>query len=305
MRVALITVLLAAAAAAATDDLTAQADHDFTPGLAGRVAPPALARFAAAVGPICIVLPEEMEPDNRRLVVGVAEGRVSPAELEAVLAAGGALEEARALSRALVGLGNRPRPGQGAEAIEHFNALVRRSSEEFLRNPPPEFLAVHEIVRYQSTGAAPAQPAWVCPAPPRIVPPPVIPTVVEQPVEICVALDNDLRIITATYRPATGDTLLGGVPFREAHAVTAPDYASAAPWFVQSDSLQFGGQLYVRFGLTRRMGPEEVQRVGLHEGTAVFAEPGAATPYPALFVPVRPGCVLQPYQRREALRVRG
>jgi hypothetical protein len=303
MRAAIIVALLVLASGVAGNDVHAQADHDFVPGITGRIVVPAVPRFAAAVGPICIVLPEEMLTTRRDMVIGVVEGTVPPSELEAVLAAGGAQAEARALSQSIVGIATQPRRGQGAEVIEHFNALVRASDAAFIANPPNEFLAVHEIVRYQSTGAAPATPYWVCPAQEVLPPPP--PTVVEMPVEICVMIDDDLRIITGTYLPATGDTLIGGVPFREAHPVTAPAYAPAAPWYVQTDSLQFGQQLYVRFGLTRRLDPPELVRVGTHQGTAIFAETGSAAPHPALFVPVRPGCVFQPYQRREAIRPRG
>jgi hypothetical protein len=279
--------------------------HDGIPGLLGsRIVAPALARFSTAVGPLCIVLPEEMLTTRRNVVIGVVEGTVPPAELEGVLAAGGARDAARALTRSLVGVGTRPARGQNAEVIRHFNALVRGSSAEFLADPPHEFLAVYEIVHYQSTGAPPAS-VWVCPADEVVEPPPVITPPEERALEICVLIDDDLRIVTGKFRPETGDTLINNVPFREAHPLVAPTYASVAPWFVQSDSMQFNQHLYVRFGLTRRLAPEDLERVGEHQGTAVFAEIGEEAPHPALLVPVRPGCVFQPYQRRETIRPRG
>jgi hypothetical protein len=287
--------------------MAAEAEAQFRPGhdqFGGFTRAAAVPRLARAVGPMCIVLPEALPATQRDLVVGVVEGTVPPTELEAVLAVGGARDAARNLSLALVGVAIDPQPGQYEEAIRHFNALVRGSSDEFMRNPPREFLAIHEIVRYLSTGAPPSA-VWVCPVyrlaelPPAVMPP------AEQPLEICVMIDNDLRIITATFRPESGDTLVNGVPFRQAHPLVAPTYAAAAPWYMQSDSLQFGGHLYVRFGLERTVRPADVVRVGEHQGTAIFAEVASAPPHPALLIPVRPGCVLQPYQRREALRPRG
>jgi hypothetical protein len=293
-------LLLVAAIGIMPGEAAAQVEHDFFPGLiAGRAAAPSVPRFATTIGALCIVLPEELSRAGRDAVVGVTEGTLDPAQLAAALAAGGDREAAHALSQSLVGVFTAPRRGQRAEAIRHFNDLVRGSSAEFLSNPPQEFLAVHEIVRYLSTGA-PAASTWVCPAEEVVIPPPV-----ETPLEICVMIDDDLRIITATFRPETGDTLIDGVPFREAHTGVAPDYAGAAPWFAQSDSLRFGEQLYVRFGLTRRLLPTNLRRVGYQAGTAVFAEVGELSPYPALYVPVRPGCVFQPYQRRETIRPRG
>jgi hypothetical protein len=305
-------VLLAAMVAMLPAGAHAQGNlssHDTPPppaaGLLGtRIVAPALSRFSTAVGPLCIVLPEEMLTTRRNVVIGVVEGTVPPAELEAVLAAGGALDAARALTRSLVGVGTRPARGQNAEVIRHFNALVRGSSAEFMADPPHEFLAVYEIVNYQSTGAPPAS-VWVCPADEVVEPPPVITPPEERALEICVLVDDDLRIVTGIFRPETGDTLINNVPFREAYPLLAPTYASVAPWFVQSDSMRFNQQLYVRFGLTRRMAPENLERVGDHQGTAIFAEIGEEVPHPALLVPVRPGCVFQPYQRRETIRPRG
>jgi hypothetical protein len=296
-----IFVFVAAGLMAGEAEAQFRPGHDQYGGFS-RVA--AVPRLARAIGPMCIVLPETLPDAGRDVVIGVVEGTVPPTALESVLAAGGAREAARDLSQALVGVGTAPRQGQYEDAIRHFNALVRGSSSEFLLNPPQEFLAVHEIVRYLSTGAPPAA-QWVCPVFRPTEPPPVVTPPAERLLEVCVMIDDDLRIITATFRPETGDTLLDGVPFRQAHPLVAPDYAAAAPWFAQSDSLQFGGQLYVRFGLERRLMPGDVERVGDHLGTAVFAEAGSEPPHPSLLLPVRPGCVFQPYQRREALRPRG
>jgi hypothetical protein len=300
-------VLLLAAAGLLPAGIQAQVGHDFVGGLISRSVAPAVPRFASAIGALCVVLPEDLPAPSRSraLVVGVVEGRIPPSQLEAVLARGGAREEAADLSRALVGIMSRPRQGQGADAIRHYNALVRASSDAFLLSPPPEFLHIHEIVRYISTGAPPAR-EWVCA---EYVPPeePPLPRPPEEPVEVCVMIDDELRLITATYFPESRDTLVGTVQFRVAHPLVAPSYAAAAPWFTQTDSLRFTAelpaeqqeeQLYVRFGLTRRMQPEQLRRVGRHQGTVLFAEVGAQAPYPALYVPVRPGCILQPYQFR-------
>jgi hypothetical protein len=57
----------------------------------------------------------------------------------------------------------------------------------------------------------------------------------------------------------------------------------------------FQGRRFVKYGLARVLGVNEVTRVGDHMGVPVFAEMGQTRP-DVIYVPVRPGCEFQPYQ---------
>jgi hypothetical protein len=250
--------------------------------------------IVAAMSPVCIVL----EEGERSLVYRVMEGTASPVLLEDILSQGGARTEAATLSRELVGLLTSPRTGQATSAVSLFNALVLRSSEAFLRAPPTEFLDVHRVMEHASS-RAPVLDEWACfvPEPP--------PPVMERLIEVCLLLGNDLRMVTAVYRPESGDTMLDGVPLHLAHPPTMPGYGAGAAWFVQEDSLTFNDAVWIKFGVTRAIDPDDVRPVGFHQGTPLFAESAEQPPYPVLYVPVRPGCEVQPYRPREELRPRG
>jgi len=257
----------------------------FAPSTPGVLAEP---QFA----PVCIDLP----PGDLTMFVEAVDGDASPAELAEILGSGGARAAAARLAREIPGLLTQPRPGQAAVAIREFNTLVLESSEEFLRNPPLEFLAVHAIVTRAST-AIPVPEEWACAPPVRLV--------LERPIEVCVLLDDDLQIVTAMYRPETGDTVMGDLGFREVYPTTAPGYAANEEWFVREDSMAVEGRLWVKFGVTRVVQPETLVRIGSHRGVPLFAEAGTEPPLAVLYVPVRQGCEVQPYNPREAIRPRG
>jgi hypothetical protein len=146
----------------------------------------------------------------------------------------------------------------------------------------------------------------VVPIPPPPPPPPAPPAApAERQIQICVVQNGQLQTVTATFRPATNDTLLNGQAFRTAHPATAPSYAAGANWFVQQQEVLFNDGNWVPFGVTRIIQPPNLQRVGEFEGTPLFAEAGRMAPYEVLYVPVRPGCEFQPYQPRAAIRPRG
>jgi hypothetical protein len=143
------------------------------------------------------------------------------------------------------------------------------------------------------------------PPPPAPAPAPAPPATRE--ITVCVVTpQGQIQNVTATFNPATGDTLVAGQQFRTAHPATAPTYAAGANWYVTTDQLRFTNRDFVRFGVSRLITqPAQLQRVGEFQGTHLFAEAGATAPYDVLYVPLRPGCEFQPYQAREAVRVRG
>ncbi|HEX2095400.1 MAG TPA: hypothetical protein VHG28_23590 [Longimicrobiaceae bacterium] len=156
-------------------------------------------------------------------------------------------------------------------------------------------------------GGAEPEPVIVPPVVPPTIPEPVVPPPpATQEMQVCVVQGNMLTTVTATYNPATGDTTVaGGQRFSEAYPATA-GYAAGATWYINNDTITFNGQRYQRFGLSRVVGTTEVTRAGEFQGVGIFTETGATGTPEMIYVPVRPGCEFQPYQRVEAIRrVRG
>jgi hypothetical protein len=157
------------------------------------------------------------------------------------------------------------------------------------------------------TPAGPVPPPPPPPPPPFVQapPPPPPPPVVPMTMNVCVVENGMLRNVQAQYSSATGDTTVAGRPFAQAYPATAPSYAAGAGWFIQGDAITLGGRRYVKFGLPRVVGVNDVTRTGEYQGVPVFAETGAERPE-VLYVPVRPGCEFQPYQTEvKAGSVRG
>jgi hypothetical protein len=117
--------------------------------------------------------------------------------------------------------------------------------------------------------------------------------------------EGQLQNVTATFRPATNDTVIDGRPFREVHSPQQPQYAAGQTWFVQDAPIRVMNREYVKFGVTRLFEAGQLTRAATYQGVPVFTEAGAATPPQVIYVPVRPGCEMQPYQLRTAIRPRG
>lgn len=153
---------------------------------------------------------------------------------------------------------------------------------------------------------------------PAYIPPPVQPTPPPAPVTppppaapatrtitICVVENGELRDVTATFTPSTGDTTVNNRAFSAAYPASSPTYASGATWYINNDSITVAGQEYVRFGVARVVPRTQLTRVGEFQGTPIFGQTGAAAPHDVLYIPLRPGCEFQPYQLRQEIRVRG
>lgn len=163
-------------------------------------------------------------------------------------------------------------------------------------------------------GARPV--AMVAPAP---APAPAAPTAPAAPVapaapaemtmQVCVVDDGMLRQVSAIHVPSRRDTLVmvdgQRRAFSSVHPASPPTYAAGASWYTASDAITLDGQEYVRYGLPRVIGATQLDRIADYQGTAVFAEQGAEAPHTLVYLPLRPGCEFQPYQQREAIRVRG
>ncbi len=148
----------------------------------------------------------------------------------------------------------------------------------------------------------------VVPAPlptPEPVVPALPPTEDIRQINVCVVENGQLREVQAQYNATRGDTTVNGQAFSTAYPSTT-GYAAGATWYINSDVITVGGQRYVKFGLPRVLGVNEVTRTTDFQGVPVFAETGATGTPDIIYVPVRTGCEFQPYQREQKVRnVRG
>jgi hypothetical protein len=135
----------------------------------------------------------------------------------------------------------------------------------------------------------PPPPPVVAP-PPVIAPPPPPPNPMRE-IRVCVVENGMLREVTAMYNTQNGDTTVNGQPI----PATA-GYAAGAAWFINNEAITVDGRRYVRYGLPRVLGVNEVTRSADYMGVPVFSEAGAQGTPEVLYVPVRPGCEFQPYQ---------
>jgi hypothetical protein len=149
------------------------------------------------------------------------------------------------------------------------------------------------------TPPAPPSP----PPPPPPAPPP--PHGLARDIRVCVVENGMLTEIAVQYDATTGDSTVAGRPFREAHPAGA-GYAGGAPWYIGNEPVVIGGVRYLKYGLPRVVGTSDVTSGGTYMGVPVFTERGPAGTPDVIYLPVRPGCEVQPYQReQEVRRVRG
>jgi hypothetical protein len=114
-------------------------------------------------------------------------------------------------------------------------------------------------------------------------------------VSYCVVQNGQLANVAAQYNPASGDTTYNGQPIHQAFPATG--YAAGEAWFANSEPVSLNQRRYVKYGLPRILGANEVNGVGAVHGVTVFAEPAANAQHPeVIYVPTRPGCEFQPYQ---------
>ena len=146
----------------------------------------------------------------------------------------------------------------------------------------------------------PPPPPPVVVPPPPVAPPPAPPVTPPAPpstrtINVCVVDNGMLREVQATYTISSGDTTVNGRPFSEAYPATT-GYAANQPFYINNEPVMVDGRRYVKYGLPRVLGVNEVTRAGETMGVSVFAEAGATGTPEVVYLPVRPGCEFQPYQ---------
>ena len=79
-------------------------------------------------------------------------------------------------------------------------------------------------------------------------------------------------------------------------------YAGQEPWFTRGQPLTFQRRQYMKYRGERRVPIEMLKRVGEHQGIPLFAAPTDTMPPPAVYIPIRSGCIFQPYLRDDVFR---
>ena len=120
---------------------------------------------------------------------------------------------------------------------------------------------------------------------------------------VCVVDRQGIRTVPVQYSTATGDTLVDGRPFSEAYP-TDEGYAATAEWFVRDEVVTLDGRRYVKYGLPRALGVDDLAPAGEYRGVPVFEQRGEEDEL-VRYVAVRPGCVFQPYEGPHYGAVRG
>jgi hypothetical protein len=113
---------------------------------------------------------------------------------------------------------------------------------------------------------------------------------------VCVVRSGSLADVEAEVNLQTGDTLVGGRPFREAYPAEAPAYSSSVTWAILYEPITLRGRRYIRYGRPREIPMDLLETVGEYEGTPLFRKAGESGVPDVLYVPFSPGCIFQPYE---------
>jgi hypothetical protein len=203
-------------------------------------------------------------------------------------------------------------PTHLTRTVARYNAFINASSEEFLRNPTEELMAVEAVLSRFIVAAmdnhgdesACGGPLPASPTPPvaETPPPPPAP---ERATTICLFTDGDLKDVMAIHLPLTNETLVAVNGERRPIAEVYPEdgsLAKGADLAVRDEPIKFGEREYLTFGLPRAVSPSDVVRAGEVDGVSVFHETGAESPPEVIYIPVAAGCMAQPFQRQELVR---
>jgi hypothetical protein len=119
------------------------------------------------------------------------------------------------------------------------------------------------------------------------------------PIRVCIIKDDALTEILAYYDNKTGATYVDrdGKLVKLDEAFPAGDvYTANKTWYINSDEIKCLGKTYVKYGLPRVLGVNEIEKVGVYDKVNVYAEPNADDAPEVIYLPVRAGCEFQPYQ---------
>lgn len=95
-----------------------------------------------------------------------------------------------------------------------------------------------------------------------------------------------------------GDTIHQGRPYREALG-NQLGYASERSWYATDAAIPFRGRMWKKVWRPLVLGRGQIERADSYDGVPIFVARGD-TAVAAMYVPVSPGCVFQPYFPSEA-----
>jgi hypothetical protein len=115
-------------------------------------------------------------------------------------------------------------------------------------------------------------------------------------IDVCVLHQGKLLNVRAQLLPSR-DTMVAGRPFSVVYADTG-QYAATREWYVNNEPIDYDPQnvCYIKYGMPRYVAPESLVRLGEWRGVPVFRERTEESLPGVIYVPVYPGCQLQPYQ---------
>lgn len=133
------------------------------------------------------------------------------------------------------------------------------------------------------------------------MPAPAAPVAAEQAarvdtIRVCVLHQGKLLYARAELLPS-GDTLVGGRPFSQVYADTG-QYALTHMWYVNNETIDYKPDniCFVKYGLPRVVERDSLVRLGEWRGVPVFGERSSGDDHMVIYVPVRYGCEMHPYQ---------
>lgn len=128
----------------------------------------------------------------------------------------------------------------------------------------------------------------------------------EPPFYLCVVVDRGIRVLEARVDEATGDTLVQGRRYTDLYQNGSPPYTERGETLRVGQTVVLGGHRYAASQPEQTLLPGQIRYLEWYmeyEGVPVFAERGEASTPPVIYVPVRPGCVFQSFQRGQGYPV--
>jgi hypothetical protein len=122
-------------------------------------------------------------------------------------------------------------------------------------------------------------------------------------VQQCVIENGVLKTIETEYDPSTGNyyLMVSGTKklLDEVYPSEKKDYAASAIWYINNEAIVVSGQKYVKYGLPRILGVQEVVKTSTFDNIGVYVEAGTKSIADVIYIPVRKGCEFQPYQKEQ------
>ncbi len=119
----------------------------------------------------------------------------------------------------------------------------------------------------------------------------------------CIIEKGVLKEVDVNYNTQTAEKTLvfNGVLTNYNNLEKSKDYAANQSWYINNDPVVLNGHNYVKYGLPRILGVFEIEKSVAYKGLGIYREAGTTGLAEIIYIPVRPGCEFQPYQRTVTL----